>query len=90
MSTLIHLFRLKKIESEIQHQLYRVDKVKTPHEVSAQTDVFLERLRAWKSAIPQHKIPPDQTEHQVYRSYDSYVCVLPPASARVKVPTNPG
>lgn len=73
MSTLIHLLRLKRIESEIQHEIYRVDKVKTPQQTDAETNSFLKRLHAWKSAIPQFQANQDLPENQVYLSYDSYV-----------------
>lgn len=46
MTTIIHLFRLKRIESEIQHEIYRVDRSKSTKDVCATTDAFLERLHA--------------------------------------------
>ncbi len=46
----IHRLQLKRIESEIQHAVYRVDQ---PAKVSnAVIDAFLDRLSVWKEAIP--------------------------------------
>lgn len=77
MSTLIHLLRLKRIESEIQHKIYRVDKVKSSQEIHVETNSFLERLHTWKSAIPQHQANQAMAENQVYLGYDSYVRARP-------------
>lgn len=50
MSSFIHRLRLKRIESEIQHVVYRVDE---PNRASDATlNAFLERLNAWRDAIP--------------------------------------
>lgn len=78
MSTFIHLVRLKRIESEIQHKIYRVDHAKSSSMINAITDGFLERLYAWKDAIPPESTQVDSTnpislKDNVYRSYDSYV-----------------
>jgi hypothetical protein len=78
MTTYIHLLRLRILESEIQHKIYRVDRNKSTASIHRTTDAFLERLSAWKSVIPtqstQHKegesTPGDGND---YRSYDSYV-----------------
>lgn len=76
MSTLIHLLRLKRIESEIQHQIYRVDKIKSPQEIYAETNNFLKSLLAWKNVIPRFETQTEMPENQVYLSYDSYVRYL--------------
>lgn len=78
MSTFIHLVRLKRIESEIQHKIYRVDRAKSSSMINTITDSFLERLYAWKDVIPQESTQVDSTnpislKDNVYRSYDSYV-----------------
>lgn len=50
LTSFIHRLRLKRLESEIQHVVYRVDQ---PKKVSdATVNVFLERLSSWKEAIP--------------------------------------
>ncbi|KAI0482554.1 fungal-specific transcription factor domain-containing protein [Xylariaceae sp. FL0804] len=51
MTSFIHRTRLKKIESEIQHVVYRVDR---PGRVvpDATLDQFIVQLEAWRSAIP--------------------------------------
>lgn len=50
MTSFVHRLRLKRIESEIQHTVYRVDQSgKTPDAI---IHSFLDRLDAWKDAIP--------------------------------------
>ncbi|PVH99770.1 hypothetical protein DM02DRAFT_468178, partial [Periconia macrospinosa] len=50
----IHLIRLKRIQSEIQTTLYRVDSVPSAVESERATDRFLDRVEAWKKTIPPH------------------------------------
>ncbi|KAI1465821.1 fungal-specific transcription factor domain-containing protein [Daldinia caldariorum] len=55
---------LKQIESEIQHDVYRVDR---PNDVSDATiSAFLDRLNAWKEVVPY------DTAHYVHRQEDAY------------------
>ncbi|EXJ82048.1 hypothetical protein A1O1_08117 [Capronia coronata CBS 617.96] len=68
MSTIIHLLRLKKIESEIQHEIYRVDRTKPSSAIHAITDAFLEKLYAWKDAIPAQSIQLDSGEPRNLKS----------------------
>ncbi|KAK6948127.1 hypothetical protein Daesc_009891 [Daldinia eschscholtzii] len=64
LTSFIHRTRLKQIESEIQHDVYRVDR---PNDVSDATiNAFLDRLNAWKEAIPF------DTAHYVHRQEDAY------------------
>lgn len=50
LTSFIHRLRLKRLESEIQHAVYRVDQ---PKKISdAIINAFLERLNSWKEAIP--------------------------------------
>jgi hypothetical protein len=50
MTSFIHHLRLKQIESDIQHEIYRVDR---PAWISdAVIQQYLDRLNAWKDAIP--------------------------------------
>ncbi|KAI1758781.1 fungal-specific transcription factor domain-containing protein [Hypoxylon sp. FL1150] len=64
LTSFIHRTRLKQIESEIQHDVYRVDR---PSEVSdAAINSFLDRLNAWKDAIPF------ETSHYVHRQESAY------------------
>lgn len=50
MTSFIHHCRLKRIESEIQHTIYRVDKpVSSSYEVIQE---FLDRLISWKEHLP--------------------------------------
>ncbi|XXG93819.1 hypothetical protein Hte_000068 [Hypoxylon texense] len=64
LTSFIHRTRLKQIESEIQHDVYRVDR---PNDVSDVTiNSFLDRLHAWKDAIPY------ETAHYVHRQENAY------------------
>jgi hypothetical protein len=82
MTCYIHLLRLRIIDSEIQHDIYRVDNRNSAKTIYQTTDDFLERLSAWRDAIPPqstHSSQPDPTNRNnfrgdEYRSYDSYVC----------------
>lgn len=50
LTSFIHRLRLKRLESEIQHVVYRVDQ---PMKVSdATVTYFMDRLNAWKQNIP--------------------------------------
>ncbi|KUJ08658.1 uncharacterized protein LY89DRAFT_676572 [Mollisia scopiformis] len=78
MSCYIHLLRLKVIDSEIQHKIYRVDRVKSPETIYKTTDLILEKLYAWKAAIPPESTHWDPSDRQSfrgdeYRSYDSHM-----------------
>jgi hypothetical protein len=77
MTTIIHLLRLKRLESEIQHKIYRVDRLKSSKAICATTDGFLDKLRAWKEAIPPQSkhfelLDPTTVGGNDYRTYDSY------------------
>lgn len=80
MTTFIHLLRLKRIEADIQHKIYRVDKAKSAEWLYKKTNTFLEQMIAWKDAIP-----PEATSAQLdsadrqnfrgdeYRRFDNYM-----------------
>lgn len=74
MSTLIHLIRLKRVESAIQHTIYRVDRLMPPQELFEHTDRFLEKLQNWKDCIPSFIHSQENVNNQIYLGYDSYVC----------------
>lgn len=81
MTCFIHLLRLRRIDSDIQHHIYRVDRRTTSKDIYEATDMFLEKLTAWKDAIPHESTEWDPTNrHEFrgdeYRSYDSYVCPI--------------
>jgi hypothetical protein len=80
----IHLTRLKRIESEIQHEIYRVDHPHNAGDAQIATEKFLDRLRTWKDLIPPVTAEWDNEAHGVsrrksnsreneYHSLDSYV-----------------
>lgn len=78
MSCYVHLLRLRIIDSEIQHKVYRVDCVKSPESIYKMTDILLAKLQAWKDVIPPESTHWDPRDRQTfrgdeYRSYDSYV-----------------
>ncbi|KAI2614671.1 fungal-specific transcription factor domain-containing protein [Hypoxylon fragiforme] len=64
LTSFIHRVRLKQIESEIQHDVYRVDQ---PKEVSKTIiNSFIDRLHAWKDAIPH------EAAHYVHRHDNAF------------------
>ncbi|KAI1454265.1 fungal-specific transcription factor domain-containing protein [Annulohypoxylon moriforme] len=64
LTSFIHRTRLKRIESEIQHNVYRVDR---PNDVSDATiGEFLNRLNAWRDAIPF------ETTHYVHKQENPF------------------
>ncbi|KAI1496216.1 fungal-specific transcription factor domain-containing protein [Biscogniauxia marginata] len=64
LTSFIHRTRLKKIESEIQHDVYRVDKPdKVPDTV---INAFLDQLDTWKDTIPY------EARHFVHRQDVAY------------------
>jgi hypothetical protein len=78
MTCWIHLLRLKIIDSDIQHNIYRVDRRNSAKGSYQTTDMYLERLVAWKAAIPPQSNQWDPSDRQnfrgdEYQSYDSYV-----------------
>lgn len=78
MTTVIHLLRLKILESEIQHKIYRVDRLKSSASTCRTTDGFIERLYAWRDAIPPEStgsplLDSASVDGNDYRGYDSYV-----------------
>ncbi|KAK9415284.1 hypothetical protein SUNI508_02132 [Seiridium unicorne] len=65
LTSFIHRLRLKRLESEIQHTVYRVDQ---PNKVSDSIiNSFLERLNSWKVAIP---IEANNFAHQHNTAYE--------------------
>jgi hypothetical protein len=87
MSCFIHFVRLKRIESDIQHTIYRVDSPDSPENVYEATDGFLQQLQAWRDAIPVESTQ-DESDSQAfegndYRRYDNYVS----SSASIEVLT---
>ncbi|RDW63907.1 hypothetical protein BP5796_10409 [Coleophoma crateriformis] len=68
----IHLVRLKRIESEIQTTIYRVDRAPDTATSNRATDKFLERLAAWKDAIPPEKGNLDSSSSRPAYSADVY------------------
>ncbi|KAL2212084.1 hypothetical protein CC79DRAFT_1364368 [Sarocladium strictum] len=73
LSTLIHLIRLKRIESAIQHTIYRVDRLMPPQELFEHTNRFLEKLQNWKDCIPSYMHSQENADNQIYLGYDSYM-----------------
>jgi hypothetical protein len=67
MTCFIHLLRLKRLESEIQHKVYRVDTTKSVEAIEKTTDTFLNQLREWKDAIPPQSTEWDPKDRQTFR-----------------------
>ncbi|RDW58435.1 hypothetical protein BP5796_12365 [Coleophoma crateriformis] len=66
LTCFLHSVRLKRIESRIQHKIYRVDVLS--NNLALKTEKFLDILAAWKSAIPPHSHPRDDHSMNAYVS----------------------
>lgn len=90
LSCYIHLLRLKRIESMIQHTMYRVD-CPPLSDTSHQTDKYLELLSEWKHGIPAQSVDrAESTFHQgsYFHAIDIYVslsCSNCPSIVRVSL-----
>lgn len=77
LSCFIHICRLRRIESEIQQTIYRVDDSSTASE--AEVENFIQKLDNWKDRIPcdarQHSAdkPTTKTDTLVIDGYGYYV-----------------
>ncbi|KAI1633042.1 fungal-specific transcription factor domain-containing protein [Biscogniauxia mediterranea] len=70
LTSFIHRTRLKKIESEIQHVVYRVDKSdKIPESV---INGFLDQLNTWKDTIPYDARHFVHTQDVAYEGLEFY------------------
>ena len=70
LTSFIHRTRLKRIESEIQHTVYRVDK---PGPIADTTiDAFLDTLHSWKDAIPYDATNYIQQQNAAYEGAEFY------------------
>ncbi|KAK8056216.1 transcriptional regulatory protein [Apiospora rasikravindrae] len=70
LTSFIHRTRLKRIESEIQHIVYRVDKPGTIADTTI--DAFLDRLNSWKDAIPYDATNYVQQQNAAYEGAEFY------------------
>lgn len=66
LTCFLHSVRLKRIESKIQHEIYRVDVL--DDNLPFKTEMFLETLAAWKNAIPPQSHPRDDHSMNAYVS----------------------
>ena len=70
LTSFIHRTRLKKIESEIQHAVYRVDQPgKVPDNI---TDAFLDRLTIWRDTIPYEARNYEHRQDDAYEGLELY------------------
>ncbi|KAI1335982.1 fungal-specific transcription factor domain-containing protein [Xylariaceae sp. FL0016] len=70
LTSFIHRTRLKKIESEIQHIVYRVDNT---NQVPDNTvNMFLDQLNSWKDAIPYDSKNYVHTPDTAYEGMEFY------------------
>lgn len=78
LSVFIHICRLRRIESQIQQCIYRVDETTAPS--TADVETFLRQLNAWKEQIPRDARhhsgdkPSTRTDTMVIDGYGYYVC----------------
>lgn len=79
LSCMIHICRLRRIESQIQQSVYRVDESNGP--ADAEIEAFIEQLDDWKEKIPtdaRHHSgdkPTTKTDTMVIDGYGYYVGV---------------
>ncbi|KAK8138556.1 hypothetical protein PG984_001936 [Apiospora sp. TS-2023a] len=70
LTSFIHRTRLKRIESEIQHSVYRVDRPGTIADITI--DAFLNKLNSWKEAIPYDATNYVQQQNAAYEGAEFY------------------
>jgi hypothetical protein len=71
MTSFVHRIRLKRIESQIQHLIYRVDE---PKKVSdAMIEGFLHQLSVWKDRLPLDASNYQDKPSQPFDGIDIYV-----------------
>lgn len=79
LSCFIHICRLRRIESEIQQTIYRVDDSSPTSE--AEVERFIQKLDDWRERIPadakQHNAdkPSTKTDTHVIDGYGYYVSI---------------
>jgi hypothetical protein len=77
LSVFIHICRLRRIESQIQHCIYRVDRSGGASE--AEVEDFIQQLEDWKGDIPQDarqhsgERPSTSTDRRVIDGYGYYM-----------------
>lgn len=71
LSSFIQIVRIRRIESDIQQSIYRVDE--TPETSDHTVDAFLERLDHWKSLIPLDARKMKDREAVPFDGYDVYM-----------------
>ncbi len=74
MSGFIHIAKLRRIESEIQQDIYRVDRLEPVTE--SEVDVFLAKLDVWKNTIPLYPQAMQSADDVVFDGGDSFVSLL--------------
>ena len=71
MSAFIHITRLRRIESEIQQSVYRLDEPNSMSETDI--DKILGRLEEWKSKIPTYTQSIVGSDNITFDGRDSFV-----------------
>lgn len=71
LTTFIHFMRLRRIESKIEHVIYRVDR--QTHTTPAIIQGFLDQLTSWKRAIPPEYHDQVDTRYEPYNGIDTFV-----------------
>jgi hypothetical protein len=71
LTPFIHFMRLRKIESKIEHVVYRVD-TQTPTTPQIIQE-FLDQLSAWKRAIPPEYHDRQDTVYEPFNGIDIFV-----------------
>ena len=74
LTTFIHFLRLRDIESKIEFTIYRVDR--QTQITSEIVQGFLDKLHAWRLAIPPEYHDREDNKHEAYNGIDVFVCFL--------------
>ncbi|KAF2494129.1 hypothetical protein BU16DRAFT_619297 [Lophium mytilinum] len=71
MSLWIHVLRIRRIESQIQQTIYRVDQTEPAHD--SVIDDFITQLTHWKNMIPQDTRRMTDSDGKAFDGYDHYM-----------------
>lgn len=75
LTAFLHILRLRRIESNIQQSIYRVDEA--VNVTDDEVDYYLEQLEKWKNLIPLDAKGQYDRESVAFDGYDYYVCNFP-------------
>lgn len=78
MTAFIYICELRRIESDIQQTIYRVDKHRPPAALKDDVEEFMARLERWKAAMPLDSKELPNFDVLLVDGYHNYVRDTPP------------